>query len=203
MNSLMNDVVHSEFYASISSRLESWHLAEAMCWGTIVIEALLCVMILLGKHPRRIILSVLLFHTILLYVTGSFYGTFVPAVAATLFSFVTWPHNIDVHCPKASDLMQHVQFLFRAVDVDQVCAWHSQDVDSVSVRMSDTDLTGASAIRRLVLFHPFFYFVFAFFFISPKMDFMYCYLVTSCAWVWYSGVLDRPAKKIIQVMSKC
>lgn len=178
-------------YQAAAALLPDMMLSWLMCWFVILFEFCFGFAILFGRKQAATIWCGVLFHSAALYLTGSMYGVFVPAMFTAYLSFIAWPSEVKVSYSPRQEWLSRARHLSAAIDVDDLCSWKACSDDTAAVmEVGGRRLTGLDVYRRLVFYHPLFYFAFAFFFISPMMDTIYRDTILAAAILFFSPVMD-------------
>lgn len=167
---------------------QGWY-SWLMSWFVISFELVFGIAILARAPAVWLIWCGVLFHAGSMVLADSMFGEFVPAVLCSYLVFVRFPERVRATRGVTGTIARRLAALSEAVDWDD--RWHWEKAPAArwpgfTLETANRNWTGIDAARGYLLLHPGFYFVFAFFFICPKMSESYRDVLFTSALVFFS-----------------
>ncbi len=147
-------------YRTLASHLPSMLLSTVLSWVVIATELSLAVAFAIRRLVLAGILLLVVYHSSLLFLTGSTFTMFWYALLAACLALVEWPvHRPSVHYP-ADGPLGRLTHLLRKLDLGQAFAWNREEGSKLRIVIGERVLSGRDALARVLLYHPTLYFIF-------------------------------------------
>jgi hypothetical protein len=195
---VLNSVEHyGVVYRALEAHLPSMVLPIALSWIVIATELFLAVAFATRSLVFVGILVVVLYHSSLLFVTGSTFTMFWFALLASCLALLEWPAlRPSVHYG-ATGYLARFSRLLRRLDVGAF-EWHPERGSSVRLVIGDRVFVDRDAFARMLLYHPTLYFIFYALVAVPQPDRRWAALVAFGV-VGYAVLLRKKLALRLQV----
>jgi hypothetical protein len=183
-------------YRTIASHLPPMLLSTVLSWVVIATELFLAVAFAIRRLVLPGILLLIVYHSSLLFLTGSTFTMFWFALLAACLALVEWParhpsvhYGVDGHLGRLSRLL-------RKLDLGHSFVWDREEGSKLRVVIGEQVFSGHDALARVLLYHPTLYFIFFAFAATHQATIHRCAAVIAIALVGYVA-FDLVRKKLL------
>ncbi|MDP2654687.1 MAG: hypothetical protein Q8Q08_11750 [Candidatus Omnitrophota bacterium] len=173
----MSAIIKRETYIQAAALLPPMVLSKMMGWMTIVIEAFLSAGFLLRPLRGLTIFTGIYFHSMAFLLAWQDFYVFTIATLSSYLILVPWPDRLTIRFNPQRRLHRAIKAVIEKVDCDQRAAWIPEQ-GRLQVNVFDGHYQGFLAFKRIVLYSPFFYFLYVFILGLPNESFLWVKLKT-------------------------
>ncbi len=155
----MSDIIKREAYVKATSWLPPLVLSKIMCWSTILTEMFLSAGFILRPLKHLTILTGVYFHSIAFLLAWYDFRVFTIAILSSYLILVRWPETMIVRYNERIAPHQVGKKIFEFLDWERRIEWQA-GYDGWTLSALERTFEGLLALKRLVLYTPFFYFAY-------------------------------------------
>ncbi len=155
----MGSIIKRDTYIYAASFLPSMMFSKIMCWLTITTELFLSAGFLLRPFHYVAIWVGVYFHSMAFLLSWNEFGVFTIAILSSYLILFPWPETLTVGYNESMLGHRWAKKIFQTIDWDRRIHWTIQNNWQVTV--FDRTFSGLLALKRLVLYTPCAYFLYA------------------------------------------
>ncbi|HLH29974.1 MAG TPA: DCC1-like thiol-disulfide oxidoreductase family protein [Terriglobia bacterium] len=207
--------IKESLYFRVGAWLPDLALAKIFSWSAIGTELSLPAILLYRRSRTTAVWIGILFHTGLLFLTGRTFGLFYFAALVSYLSFLEWPRSVHVLYDGDCGFCESTRRFFEAITVEPIAEWRPFQAATELFGISEEALakrihvivdnkiySGFTAIKMLLLYNPFVYFVIAAILAVPEPDaFPYRRWLAIGLWATFTPFFDPVGQYIYDAVA--
>jgi hypothetical protein len=167
----LKNIIKRENYSALTGQFKPMLVSKLLGWGAISAEFFIGLGYLLKPLHQAVVLTGVYFHSIIFISAWYDFRIFTIAVLASFLIIVQWPDVVTVRYKVNSVWQLFVHRIFSVLDFDKMIIW--KPTDTWSVEIFGKEHAGFIALKRLILYTPFFYFCYVLILGLPNNQFLW------------------------------
>lgn len=173
----MSAVLKREVYIHATTFFPPMVLSKIMCWMSIFTEFFLTIGFLLKPLQYVTIFVGVYFHSMVFLLASYDFRVFTIAILSSYLIIVPWPDVLRVRYDDNNQLNRLLKTFFSFVDWDKRIEWQTAR-GKWQLGVLEQSFSGFLAFKRIILYSPFFYFLYVFILGLPNNPYLWIKLKT-------------------------